>query len=447
MPFQTLETYKMTSRLKALCIVTCSLCVAGSSIFAQGEGKPPANQREYDSAQATAVVKLHKLEGLLSDEILTKFPSIAKEYVRIVTTGTNGRNAQELAILKSGLEFKIYSLSDLAVQEDPRQVENATKALERDIGGAGRLIGNADDKKRFRQLMFDQAMPMLKRLIKSNYLARSISMEMMLAMEVVSGRGSTRMQMMDGIDQVFIDVLKDPDQPDAVKIRAANSIKRYLQKADAVPQIENALADALIPELTRKFVGVEYQNYILMALESVRAPRRLVGDKSPFVLRAAVETMSDVTLHIRTRCRAARLAGQQAGLDTSVNWDPIAWKISQLALEASLRFAQAPNQADTEWKYSGWYLYLAFHHADRAGKAEIKGLLNRAPKSQVVLDAFKVTFDVAAYLAFGEGKLAPAIGKLDDWVTKNQPANLVYSPSCPPIKVGGAAAAGGQPGG
>lgn len=446
MPFQALETFKNTNRAIALCIAISSYCIASPVATAQdAAAKPPSNQREYDSAQADAVTKLFKTEGFLTSEMLTKFTSNIKEYRTIVSKGTNGRNAKELEILKAGLEYRVSSLSDLSVQEDPRLFENASKNLEREIDRAGSLLSNADDKKQFRQLIFEMAMPMLKQLLKSNFKARSVAMEIMLAMEVVPQRGSTRMQMFSGVEQVFIDILKDPNQPDAVKLRAANSAKRYLQKADAIPQIENALALAMIPELKRKFVGVGYQNALLMALEYVRAPRRLIGTRAPIVLQAAVETMSDTTQAIRTRCRAARLAGQQVGYDNNANFEPVAWKISEVALDAALLYSQAKNQKDVEWKYCGWYLYTAFHHEDKVGKNSNRGLLNRAPKSELVKDAFDATFGPAAYMMFREGKLVSAIGKLNSWVGNNRPANLVYSPNCPPIKVRNQA--GGQTGG
>lgn len=445
MPFHNAETNKFRHSLAVFSFVALTLCIGAPDGFSQ----PPRNQRAYEAEQANAVVTLRNKEGLLTAQMLEDYTAIAKSLRSFLAAGPNGPNGrapQNMKNLKTGLQYLVLVLSDLDVQDNARVFENARKKLDSVLSKAGSLISNADDKKRFRQTVYETAYPYLEQLLQSNLLSRSIAMEALLNMEVVQPRGGARMVMFDDVDKALLSVLTDPKQPDAVKLRAANSAKRFLAKADAVPQVENALAIALIDELKRKFVGYEYQNTIISALENVHNPRQLVAPRAPIVMCAAVTVLSDKTQHIRTRCRAARLAGRVA-FDSQINFDPIAWKIADLALDTALIYNQAPNKKDPQWLKCGWFLFTAFQAGNRQEKAALKGILNRAPKSKVVLGAYNAIKPVLQVLMTGKGQLGAAAAKLNNWTSKNQPANLIYDAACPPIKVQAQPGVGGaQPG-
>lgn len=441
MPFRNAETNKFCHSMAVLSFVAFTLCFGAPNGFAQA----PQNQRQYETQQANSVVKLRNKEGLLTPEMLQNFTAIEKPLRGFLAAGPNGpggRNPKNMKNLQMGLQYLVLKLSDLSVQDDPRQLEISRKRLEGLITKAGSLIANPDDKKRFRQTVCETAFPFLEQLLQSNLLARSLAMEAMLTMEVVQARGGARMMMFDQVDKALLSVLKDPNQPDAVKLRAANCVKRYLAKADANPLTANTLAIAMIAELKRKFVDHVYQNTLLSALENVDAPRQLVAPRAPIVLCAAVQVLSDKTQHIRTRCRAARLAGQCA-YDSQINYDPIAWKIADLTLDTALVYNGAANKKDTQWLKCGWFLFTAFQADNRAGRGQLKGILNRAPKSDVALGAYKNVLPVLRVLMTGKGGLGNAAAKLNNWNTKNQPENLVYDAKCPPVTAGGPPAGAG----
>lgn len=441
MPFHNAETNKFRHSLAVFSFVALTLCIGAPDGFSQA----PQNQRAYDAEQANAVVALRNKEGFLTAKMLEDYTAIAKSlrgFLAAGPNGPNGRAPQNMKNLKTGLQYLVFVLSDLDVQDDARLLENARKKLDSVLSKAGSLISNADDKKRFRQTVYETAYPFLQQMLQSNLLSRSLAMEALLTMEVVQPRGGARMLMFDQVDKALLSVLTDPKQPDAVKLRAANSAKRFLAKADAIPQIENALAIALIDELKRDFVGYEYQNTIIAALENVHAPRQLVAPRAPIVMCAAVTVLSDKTQHIRTRCRAARLVGQVA-FDSQINFDPIAWKIADLALDTALLYNQSKNKKDPQWLKCGWFLFTAFQAGNRSERSALKGILNRAPKSKVALGAYTAVKPVLQVLMTGRGQLGAAAAKLNTWATKNQPANLIYDSACPPIKVQGEPEVGG----
>ncbi|MCR9199108.1 MAG: hypothetical protein NXI04_10715 [Planctomycetaceae bacterium] len=406
-----------------------------SSAWAQDIDLRPDTKPAYDAAQKQAVMQLRKTDGLLTKEILDKFTAKSREYRDLVYRGTDGRNAAQLEVIRTGLAYKIFSLSDRAIQDDPRLLENAFTSLDRDISRAGGALTNADDKKRFRSLLFREAFPMIEKLMENNFISRSMGLELLLILEVVPGRGNTRMEMFDETHKVIVRVLNDPTQPDAVKLRAANSAKRYLERADAIPQIENEIALALAAEAKRKFVGVPYQNSLLLALEHVSAPRQLVSPRQPVALKVAVELMTDKNQPIRTRCRAARLAGR-VGYDAQVDYEPVAWLVADVALETSLLYAQSKNKKDVSWQLCGWYLYTGFMAENRGERQNKFGMLNRVPDSAVVKGSYQAIIPLVRVLLSGKGNLNAAVGSLNKWNQANQPADLEYDPSCPPIAKG-----------
>lgn len=434
MPFHPIETRRPSTR-KSTLYAAGTLLFLTSSAWAQDINLRPDTKPAYDAAQKQAVMKLRKTDGLLTPEIVKKYTAISRQYRDLVYRGTDGRKAAEMDVIRAGLAYKIFSLSDRAIQDDPQLLQNAWTSLGRDISRAGAGILNADDKKRFRLLLFNEAFPMIEKLMANNFLSRSTGMELLMLMEVVVGRGNVRTEMYDRTHQVLVRVLMDPDEPDAVKLRATNTAKRYFVRAKAIPQIENEIAKALASEVKRKFVGVPYQNGLLLALENMRTPRQLVSPRQPIAIKVAVELMADKTQPIRTRCRAARLAGR-AGYDAQLDYEPIAWLITDVALETALLYAQSNNKDDHSWFTSGYYLYTAFYAENRGEREDKYGILNRAPESAVVVGAYKATLPLCAYLMKKVGTLNAAAAGLNKWNQANQPADLEYDPTCPPIAKG-----------
>lgn len=435
MPFHPIETRTPQSRLFTLFNLTGALLFLTTPCFAQDTNLRPDTQAEYDAAQKAAVMQLRKTEGLLTPEVFSEYEKVKREYRDIIYRGTTERNARALEIIEAGLAYKLYALSDRTVQDDPRGTENAFTSIDRDIGRAGGGLTNADDKKRFRQLLFRRAFPYIQSLLKNNYVSRSLALEVLLKMEVVQARGQGRIEMFDQTHEVIVSILEDPTQPDAVKVRAANSAKRYLQRARAVPRIENQIGMAMALEAKRRFVGIPYQNALLMALEKMNAPRQLVSPRQPIALKVAVELMADKNQPIRTRCRAARLAGRTS-FDNQVKYEPVAWLITDVALETALLFSQSKEKSDISWQLCGWYLYTAFKAENRTETKARIGMLNRDADSKVVSGAYQAMLPLVKHLLAQKGSLTTAVGNANTWYQANKPANLIYDTTCPPIAAG-----------
>jgi hypothetical protein len=440
------------SRIWLMMLAACYplLAVAPNALATQespdSEGGPPASQPaavapEANSDPATAyrvkqqglVRDLRRLQqSLLTPEIVVRFSSDSRDYRGLLRTGVSRGSARELEILRTCLKYRAYSLSDPDVQKNPGLFEAAFKNLLRDLNGAGGQILNAGDKQRYRQLLCGELLPFFKELLQNNLYSRSVALELMLEFEVGPAKSNRGVTIFDQVDDVLVTVLKDAAQPDFVKTRAANVCKKYLQKADVTPQVQITLANALISELQRPFTEIAYQNTLLSALEEIAEPRELVSPKRAIVMLAATTIIQDNTRDILIRCRAARVLGR-CGFDSSIDFEVLAWKVSELTLETGVRYTQAKNKKAPKWQLCGWNLYLAFHHEKK--KEVSKGFLNRDNKSQLVRSGYEASLPVMLKMMGQDGAVpAGVLNALHTWEGKNKPANLKFDPACPPLK-------------
>ncbi|MCA9036429.1 MAG: hypothetical protein KDA91_14945, partial [Planctomycetaceae bacterium] len=145
-----------------------------------------------------------------------------------------------------------------------------------------------------------------------------------------------------------------------------------------------------------------------------------------------LKVLSDRNRFIDVRCRAAyaiartgsSLNGNAFGAQ-QLDLEPIAWKIVQLARETAQYFNAAP--ANPAFVGCGENLYLSFHHLNSAELSAGVGLLNRAPRSQYVNDAYKEALKIAAPMMFEKKPIAGgALQGVDGWINNNKPATMQY---------------------
>jgi hypothetical protein len=363
---------------------------------------------------------------LLDKDAETNFNrNVSRDYRTLMSNGGNLTNAKELETLKKGLEFKI-----LRITLPDQKPANVLNELRRDLNGAGSLITNTQNKQRFREAVCREAMVFLKQLLENNLEARSFAIAVLPDLEVVSASfQQKRIEVYGDVPTVLISILSDPQQPDAVKVRAAAEMGRLMKKTDVVPLTQLAFAKSLIEQLGRAEAERAYQQQLIEVLCLVNQPREQVGAPVPSVIQALVNVMSDRSRVIPVRCLAARGLGKVV-YDDKINFEPIAWKVTQLARESAEYFNSSPK--NPVWQKCGWDLYLAFHH--EVSPPGTQGMLNRNGSSKVVNEGYAMTLKIAVPM-IGSGTAIPVeeLQAVSDWVKANQPANLQYDANAAPI--------------
>ncbi len=123
-----------------------STCSADEdSATAADEGQPPADAKQDDPEQLGATVPddpgeayqlkqrksvqaLRRMDkSLLTAEVLAGFQKHYKAYRLILTQGVKPRSPDELEALKAVLAYRVYTLAERSIQEQPVDLENADK--------------------------------------------------------------------------------------------------------------------------------------------------------------------------------------------------------------------------------------------------------------------------------------------------------------------------------
>ena len=367
-------------------------------------------------------------EPLLGPEAEDEFTQIGRTYRQLLTAGPNLNSAADRKVIQKGLEFKILRASDPAIQISPKKMGDVIGELRRDLRSVGSQINNAQNKQRFREDVMKEALTHLKKLLSNNMDARIFALTAMVYLEVVqAGFGQKRILVLDAVPATFREVLADPEQPDAVKSVATIQIGRYLRKADTLPVEQMDLARAMVKELSRFDTEDAYQLSLLDSLASIKQAREIVGKPNPIVFDAFIAVMSDRNRFIHVRCRAAAGVGL-AGYDSQFNFDPIAWKVCQLSVEAAQFYNKAP--ANALYQRCGMDLYLAFHPASGGSSDADNGMLNRAPRSGAVKDAYEQCLQIAGPMIFTQRAIPnPVLVQVNTWTQANVPANLNWDSS------------------
>ena len=346
-----------------------------------------------------------------------------QEMRRNVLSGTltGASNAADLENLSLFLQYRLFQATDAAFVANPDNVKGLFNEMDREIRNAGNQIGNAQEQRRYRQKYCDVVLSVAKQMFDNSLDARVVAIQILkqLYVEKKQTRTDTHSESLAAL----VGILKDADQPDAVKVNAAEAVGFVLANTAVIPQEQDAVADAIAAELEDPCAEWSYQLVLVDALFNITSPRKSVGRKDTNVIRTFVKLVDDQSRRLEVRCRAAHGIGQGA-YDNQVVFDPLAWKVANLALEASVYFNRAPGHP--AWQQCGADLFFAFRHADKNGLAKQppmlpQGMMNRAPQSPAVKESFDFAVKIAVPMVVNNSKVPQADQQaLKEWIDDNK---------------------------
>lgn len=412
----------------------------GSASPQSAAATPPAGnaQDEYIKAilkqQAWSRRIALEFKPLLAAEAETEFNKISTEYRRIIQNGPSLSNARDAQIVQQGLEFRIFRATDPANQASPRIMTMVLGDLRRDLKTIGSQLSNPQAKQRFRQEVMTIVHGMLVKLMDNNLDARIFAISILPDLDVVAkAAGQSRVTILDLVPETLAALQTDANQPDAVRVNVAVQAGRFLKTTEALPVNQMKIAKALGTELARTDTEAAYQLQLIDSLSLIAHPREVVGKPIPSVFESLKNVMCDRSRFITIRCRAAAGLGR-IGYDAQINFDPLAWKVAEVAGDAAQYFNQSPG--NPAFAVCGLDLYLAFHQGSAAELSgpNPTGMLNRAPRSQVVSEAYKTTLKVILPLMENTKPIPQAeLASVVDWAQQNVPANLSYDANGTPV--------------
>jgi len=360
-----------------------------------------------------------------------------RDYLKLLAEGYN--SAADIKIVQDQLSYTLLRATEADFVSSPSNVQQLLKELESDIQRSGSNIGNPANQLAARKKFCAEVLTALKPLLSNSLDARITGVSVIkLLHEVKAVQGGALAKIHPDALTALIDVLAAADQPDSVKVFAAGALRSVLRNCDLIETEQIRICDAIATELARKCTQPAYQQTLLEALFEVRRPRRTVGRPEPTAMKTFAAVMDDRSRAIEVRCLAAMGIGRGA-FDNQMRFDPLAWKIAQLAADASIAFNKDPG--NTKWPSCGASLIFAFRHvsepeASAATLADRKGLLNRAggAASKTISEAAPLVKIVGVGLIRNTEKLPiDQLKPLADWLQANKPQNLSWDDSVPAL--------------
>ena len=349
-----------------------------------------------------------------------KYLQLKRNVTNNVQNGTDA--AAEMENLTLVLKYRLFQATDPSFISSPENVKGMLNEIDREIHRAGIQAGNAQRIKAYRQKYCDAVLAVAKQMFDNNLDARAIAIQVIKELNVNTNAVGLVENHPESLS-ALVGLLKDPEQPDSVKVITSAAISYVLTKTSVIPQQQAEVSDAIADELDRACTEPEYQLVLLDTLFDITIARKPVGAPVTTGMQTFVKIIDDRNRRVDVRCRAAFGIGQGA-YDERINFDPLAYKIAILALDASQYFNQSPGLP--AWQQCGVDLFFALRHEDKNGLAKKlpmlpQGMMNRAAQSAVVNDSGKLVLKMAIPLVVNNAKIPQADQvELDKWIKANK---------------------------
>jgi hypothetical protein len=313
----------------------------------------------------------------MKDEIDKLKKDFAK-YQMVLRTGKTGD--ADKALLKNGLR---YRLALMCLKQNRMELSKLHEDLTRDLNSAASApdAPNANAVRSFRQVVLQELVNQITPLLTTQPFHVRLHLVLLLSELNLSEESTKFILKQEAFTPAtgpLLQVISSADQPEGVKIVAANGLARHLRLGTANIGLRVQIAQALVAELENKKSHPWYQMRLASALGAVDVD--LVQGK-PIIVDALKAVMADNQRTWGVRAEAAKSLGR-VPLPAASNPPTVTQAVAAFSLELAKAAQQSPQtKADeSKWKSEFFKVYLAFQQvdandlmADRKSKA---GLLN-----------------------------------------------------------------------
>ena len=382
---------------------------------------PAAGCAKEIVAQNALTAKIRAINNKLERIPDAQFLQLKRAVAAGIQSGAGG--AADLENLKLVLQHRLFQATDPQFVANADSVKSLLTEMDREIRAAGGQAGNAQNTKAYRQKYCDAVLAVAKQMFDNNLDARSIAIQVIKELYV----NKTATGLIENHSEsltTLLGLLKDPQQPDSVKVVATAAISYILSNMSVIPQQQAEVSDVIATELDRTCTEIGYQMDLVQTLYGITVARKPVGPPTTTVMRTFVKLVDDRNRSLQVRCQAAYGIGNGA-YDAKIDFDPLTWKVANLTLEASVFFNQAPG--NPAWPHCGADLFFAYRHRDKNGLTKQlpmlpHGMLNRAATSVPVKDSGNlVALKFGIPLWANKAKIAQADQEaLKAWIDANK---------------------------
>ncbi|MGH7128325.1 MAG: hypothetical protein ACREJB_13795 [Planctomycetaceae bacterium] len=393
---------------------------------------PPVDIEPPDDAPP--IVKLEN-ELITEEQDEETRKRLAADLRRAVRAGDLRRSRK---IVEEGTRWRVYRMT---LKKHRRALDELRNDIVREAASAGGLQTNPTSARQFREFYLSEIAKYAAELLQGHNLYVRLNAAYLLA--------QLNLQEEDRIENVPViaytpaavplaGLIESQEQPEAVKIAAANGLHRIMLYGKADNALKLRIANALIAELNRTDTHYWYQMRLAEALGGIDLELDL--NNKPFIVDALARIVVDEKREPVVRAEAAQSLGR-VPLDPQVNVRLLAFESANLARQLAEWQMRVPDKY--YWKHVFFNVYLAYKPRSEFGVKRGDGLLakvDKAPHNQsksYVEESYKQILPVVqTALSQQNGVPLPqkVVAPLGDWVKNNQPESFSVHPGLQPIR-------------
>lgn len=386
--------------------------------------KGPATELKIDSvtlpenfAPPAAKSEVMELDQPLAmkDEIDKLKKDLAK-YQTILRTAK--ASDAEKALVKNGLR---YRLALMCLKQNRTELSKLHEDLTRDLNSAASApeTANANAIKNFRQMVLQELVNQITPLLTTQPFHVRLHLVLLLSelnLTEENPRFALKQEAFTPATAPLLLVVSSADQPEGVKIVAANGLARNLRLGTANIGLRVQIAQALVAELENKKSHPWYQMRLASALGAVDVD--LVQGK-PIIVDILKAVMADNQRTWSVRAEAAKSLGRVT-LPAASNPPTVTRAVAAFALELAKAAQQSPQtKADeSKWKSEFFKVYLAFQQVDandlQADRKTKAGLLNNPQAT--ARQAYELIVPLVSAILHGQRLTVQQIQALETFV-------------------------------
>lgn len=335
-----------------------------------------------------------------------------------------------------------------------RRLAEFNRDFLQEIRGAAKFQTAPAKAEAFRRYILDEIIKKSRELFDNNFYVRLNVVMLLERLNLVEGsfRGVGQVAYAP-VSAPLLEILRDSDQHEAVKIRAVAGLKRILEMGRPQQELTNEIALELIAQLEQDASMYWYPMRLVDALGSVDEPliTKVAADangvpvQQPFHVQALTLVMRDPTHHWIVRSRAANSLGR-VSLDASVNTSLLAHEIVVMCSQMSTAYNKQLDQF--YWNQCFIDVYLAFKPIDDDEKARIyrvkpATLITKFDGQKAISDAYQLILPAVKHVLNQPQSVnndrgnQPIPADVDQamttWISENKPSINKIAPGLPAL--------------
>lgn len=290
------------------------------------------------------------------------------KYRTVITNGDLASEADK-NLLKRGIRFRLAQLSD------PLNRENLHKFREeltvRDMQFAAKNKTRPDDIRAFRTAFCDEIVKQAVPLLDNNFYVRLQVAILLGELDILPNdpRGGIQIQAYAPAAKPLVEILKDSNQPEAIKTAAANSLHRILKVGQPDSNLKSEIAQAAVDQLLPMDTHFWYQMRLVQLL-SANDTIYDRAERKPYLWNTLLAILNDPKRNWLVRGEAARALGRIA-YEPSVPAAKITQSLANFGVELASAMQSTP-QDEAMLRSAFVKLYLAFQPLDDSDRDALK---------------------------------------------------------------------------